>query len=83
MGSATREAIAAANATLAKQGTVDLATGEQLLAAALVVSGSHELRAALADDTAKDSDRTGIVDAVFGEYTKAAQAILESLGTSR
>jgi F-type H+-transporting ATPase subunit delta len=83
MGSATREAIAAANATLAKQSTVDLAAGEQLLAAALVVSGSHELRAALADDTAKDSDRKGIVDAVFGEYTKAAKAILESLGTSR
>jgi F-type H+-transporting ATPase subunit delta len=83
MGSATREAIVAANATLAQQSTVDLATGEQLLAAALVVSGSHELRAALADDTAKDSDRKGIVDAVFGKYTKSAKAILESLGTSR
>jgi F-type H+-transporting ATPase subunit delta len=83
MGSATREAIAAANATLAKQSKVDLATGEQLLAAALVVSGSHELRAALADDTAKESDRRGIVDAVFGKYTAAAKAILESLVTSR
>ena len=79
MGSATREAIAAANAALAQQGTVDLATGEQLLSAALVVNGSHELRAALADDTAKDSDRVGIVRAIFGEYTKPAQAILEAL----
>ena len=83
MGSATREAIAAGNAALARQSTVDLATGEQLLAAALVVSGSHELRAALADDTAKDSDRTAIVDAVFGKYTSTARAILESLSTSR
>jgi F-type H+-transporting ATPase subunit delta len=83
MGSATREAIAAANAVLAKQGTVDLATGEQLLSAALVVSGSHELRAALADDTAKDSDRVGIVRSVFGKYTKQAQAVLEALATSR
>jgi F-type H+-transporting ATPase subunit delta len=83
MGSATREAIAAANAALAKQGTVDLATGEQLLSAALVVNGSHELRAALADDTAKDADRKGIVDAVFGAYTTSAKAILESLATSR
>jgi F-type H+-transporting ATPase subunit delta len=83
MGSATREAIAAANAALAKQGTVDLATGEQLLSAALVVNGSHELRAALADDTAKDSDRIGIVRALFGKYTKPAQAILEALATSR
>jgi F-type H+-transporting ATPase subunit delta len=83
MGSATREAIAAANAALAKQDTVDLATGEQLLSAALVVNGSHELRAALADDTAKDSDRRGLVDAVFGGYTKPAKAVLESLSTSR
>jgi F-type H+-transporting ATPase subunit delta len=83
MGSATREAIAAANAALAKQGTVDLATGEQLLSAALVVNGSHELRAALADDTAKDADRKGIVDAVFGQYTKSARAVLEALATSR
>jgi F-type H+-transporting ATPase subunit delta len=83
MGSATREAIAAGNAALAAQGTVDLATGEQLLSAALVVNGSHELRAALADDTAKDADRKGIVDAVFGKYTKPAQAILEALATSR
>jgi F-type H+-transporting ATPase subunit delta len=83
MGSATREAIAAANAALAAQGTVDLATGEQLLSAALVVNGSHELRAALADDTAKDADRKGIVDAVFGKYTKPAKAILEVLATSR
>jgi F-type H+-transporting ATPase subunit delta len=83
MGSATREAIAAANAALAKQGTVDLATGEQLLAAALVVGGFHEFRAALADDTAKDSDRVGIIRSVFGKYTKPAQAILEALATSR
>lgn len=83
MGSATREAISAGNAALAKQGTVDLATGEQLLSAALVVNGSHELRAALADDTATDSDRLGIVDAVFGGYTKAAKAVLEALATAR
>jgi F-type H+-transporting ATPase subunit delta len=83
MGSATREAIAAANAALAKQGTVDLATGEQLLSAALVVNGSHELRAALADDTAKDADRKGIVDSVFGAYTTSAKAVLVSLSTSR
>jgi len=83
MGSATRDAITAANAVLGRQGTVDLATGEQLLAAALVVSGSHELRAALADDTAKDSDRKGIVESVFKAYTAPAKAVLDSLATSR
>lgn len=83
MGSATREAIAAANATLARQDTVDLASGEQLLAAALVVDGSHELRAALAEDAAKDSDRKALVDAVFGGYSKLAKSVLETLATSR
>lgn len=83
MGSATREAIAAANAVLAARGTVDLATGEQLLSAALVVNGSHELRAALADDTAEDSDRLGVVDSVFASYTETAKAVLGSLATSR
>ncbi|HEX4442664.1 MAG TPA: F0F1 ATP synthase subunit delta [Galbitalea sp.] len=83
MGSATREATAAANAVLKKQGTVDLATGEQLLAAALVISRSHELRNALADDTAKDADRTKVANAVFGRYTGAAKAVLDSIATSR
>jgi F-type H+-transporting ATPase subunit delta len=83
MGSATREAISTANAALKKQGTVDLATGEQLLDAALVINGSHELRGALADDTAKDSDRKALVDAVFAKYTPAAKAVLDTIGTSR
>src|SRR5580704_236227 len=83
MGSATREAIAAANAALAKQGTVDLAAGEQLLAAALVVDGSHELRAALAEDTAKEADRKALVDSVFSGYGKVAKAVLDTIGMSR
>ena len=83
MGSATREALSAATATLAAQGAVDFATGEQLLAAALVVDGSTALRAALADDTAALADRKSIVDAVFGAYQPAAKAVLESLSSQR
>lgn len=83
MGSATRESVGAASAVLAKQAKVDLATGEQLLAASLVIDGEARLRAALADDSAADSDRTSIVKAVFGKYTSAAQAVLESLATGR
>jgi F-type H+-transporting ATPase subunit delta len=83
MGSATREAIVAANATLAKQTTVDLATGEQLLAAALVLDANHELRGALAEDTAKDADRKKLSDAVFGGYTTGAKAVLDTIATSR
>lgn len=83
MGSATRESLSAATAVLTAQGAIDIATGEQLLAAALVVDGSAPLRAALTDDTAPVEGRSSIVHAVFGEYTKAAQAVLESLASGR
>lgn len=83
MGSATREALGAATATLTAQGAIDFATGEQLLAAALVVDDSAPLRSALADDTAPLESRRSIVDAVFGAYTPAAKAVLESLAGQR
>jgi F-type H+-transporting ATPase subunit delta len=83
MGSATRESIGAATAVLAEQKSVDFATGEQLLAAALVVAREQHLRTALADDAASAADRTSIVNAIFGKYTPAAKAVLVSLATSR
>lgn len=83
MGSATREALSAATATLASQGAIDFATGEQLLVAALVVDDSSALRSALADDTAPLESRASIVKAVFGGYTPAAKAVLESLAGQR
>jgi F-type H+-transporting ATPase subunit delta len=83
MGSATREATAKATAVLGAQAKVDLAAGEQLLAAALVLEQEARLRAALADDSATEADRASIVSAVFGKYTAAAKAVLESLVTSR
>ncbi len=83
MGSATRESVSAAVAVLTSQGSIDLATGEQLLAAALVVDENSHLRAALADSVADPKDRTSIVTAVFGKYTASAKAVLVSLATSR
>jgi F-type H+-transporting ATPase subunit delta len=83
MGSATREALGAATAVLASQGAVDLATGEQLLAAALVVDGSPALRAALADDTAPLAGRQSIVSSIFSAYTPAAKAVLGSIASGR
>lgn len=83
MGSATREALGAATAVLGEQGAIDFATGEQLISAALVVDDSAALRSALADDTAPLSSRASIVRAVFGAYTPAAQAVLESLAGQR
>jgi len=83
MGSATRESLAVATAALVSQGSVDAATGEQLLSAASVIDASPALRAALADDTAAVSDRKSIVGAVFGKYTADAKAVLESLSSGR
>ncbi len=83
MGSATREALSAATATLVAQGAMDLAAGEQLLEAALVVDGSTALRAALADDTAPLASRTSIVKTVFAAYHPATKAVLESLASGR
>ena len=83
MGSATREAEHAAVAALRALGAVDQLTGEQLLAATLVVDTSPQLRAALSDDTAESASREGIVRSVFGGYTPAAQSVLTTLSTSR
>lgn len=83
MGSATREATSAAQAVLGRQGKLELATGEQLLAAALVLDRETRLRTALSDDSADPADRLSIVVAVFGGYTESAKAVLNSLATSR
>jgi F-type H+-transporting ATPase subunit delta len=83
MGSATREAIAAATAVLDAQAKIDLTTGEQLLTAALVVEREARLRAALSDDAAEPADRRSIVAAVFGKYTPAARAVLDVLVSGR
>jgi F-type H+-transporting ATPase subunit delta len=83
MGSATRESLTAATAALTQQRTIDLATGEQLLTAALVVDGSAPLRAALADESAPVANRQAIVKAVFRAYTPAARAVLEAIVSGR
>ncbi|MCU1552147.1 MAG: synthase subunit delta [Glaciihabitans sp.] len=83
MGSATREALATTVAVLAKQDKVSLEAGEQLLDASLLVAGSPQLRAALADDTAEAATKLGIVDAVFAAYTPVAKTVLDSLVVER
>jgi F-type H+-transporting ATPase subunit delta len=83
VGSSTRESVGAATAVLSAHTSVDVATGEQLLAAALVIDANTHLRAALADEVADAKDRTAIVHKVFGGYTPTAQEILVSLATGR
>mgnify|MGYP001268930380 CR=1 FL=1 len=84
MGSATREALASAVATLASVvGTDDLATGEQLLESGRIIGDSPQLRAALADHSADAASKRGIIGALFGSYTPAAQNVLGAVVDGR
>jgi len=83
MGSSTREALVEAREALAGLGKVDLATGEQLLAAGRVIGDSSPLLAALVDATAEANDKRSIVDAVFANYTAPAKTLLGAVASSR
>jgi F-type H+-transporting ATPase subunit delta len=83
MGSSTREALAEARSALAALGKVDLATGEQLLAAGRVIGESAPLLAALVDATAENANKVSIVDAIFGSYTAAAKKLLGAVASAR
>lgn len=84
MGSATRDALAAAVDALASlPGKTELATGEQLLEAGRIIGGSAQLRAALADDSAEVSDKREVIGALFGSYTPAARGALHVVVAGR
>jgi F-type H+-transporting ATPase subunit delta len=83
MGSATREALAAARDVLAGLGSVDAATGEQLLSAGRVIADSAPLRSALLDATVEPADRASIVGAVFSGYGDDARALLQAAVSHR
>src|SRR5690554_2169427 len=79
MGSATREALNSAVAALtALPGKADLATGEQLLQASRALAGSAPLRAAFADNSDDGTDKTGLIDSLFGSYTTQARSVLKA-----
>lgn len=84
MGSATREALAAARLSLAAVGSTDaLATGEQLFEAARVIGDSAQLRAALADPSAGAVDKAGLVEALFSSLGAPARSVLSAIVTAR
>ena len=78
MGSATREATAAAKAALAAQRSVDLQVAEDLFAAGRVVGRSAQLRSALTDPDADPTRTRGLVNGVFGG--RIGPVALELLG---
>ncbi|PJJ72728.1 F-type H+-transporting ATPase subunit delta [Diaminobutyricimonas aerilata] len=82
MGSATREALAAAREVLDGQ-NVDASTGEQLLQAGRVLGGSAQLRSALADPSAGAAEKRALVAAVFAGFGATARAVLDSVASTR
>ncbi len=79
MGSATRQALAASKAALAANGSsAELATGEQLLAVARVISGSPQLASALLD-SAETEVAAKIIGRVFASQSDAVRSILASI----
>lgn len=84
MGSATREAVAAAKAALAAQsGTASLAVGEELLSAGRVIGDSAQLRGALTDPSADPKAKATLVGSVFGSLGSNTRELLTGLVQSR
>jgi F-type H+-transporting ATPase subunit delta len=82
MGSATREARAVALTSLAGVASVDLTTGEQVLAAGRVIGDSSQLRSVLADRGVEAAGKAGIVAQLFPGFTEAARTLLSSVVAS-
>jgi len=83
MGSATRQALASSKAALSALGTsADVATGEQLLAAARVLGGSAQLGAAFVD-SAEAVDKTAIIERVFSSIGNDARSVLGAVVAER
>jgi F-type H+-transporting ATPase subunit delta len=83
MGSATRSALQSARSALAASSGVDLAAGEQLLAAARTIGGSAQLLSALSNPSADAAGTKALVAAVFAEIGPAARGLVEVVASSR
>jgi F-type H+-transporting ATPase subunit delta len=84
VGSATRQALAAAKDALAALGGKDgLVVGEQLFEAARVIGDSAPLRAMFADPAAAAADKKSVVDRIFGGIDAPARGVLSEIVGSR
>jgi F-type H+-transporting ATPase subunit delta len=83
MGSATRSALATARTALTAAKGIDLAAGEQLLAAARTIGSSPQLLSALSNPSANAAGTTALVDTVFAELGSPARALLQTMVASR
>jgi F-type H+-transporting ATPase subunit delta len=83
MGSATRSALDSARTALAAASGIDLAAGEQLLAAARTIGSSPQLLSALSNPSASAAGTTALVDTVFSELGAPARQLLHAMVASR
>ena len=74
MGSASREALAQARSAL--RGSLDQGTGSELLDAAAQIGASPQLAAALGDPSAETSQKTAVVERLFGGLSSSARGVL-------
>jgi F-type H+-transporting ATPase subunit delta len=83
MGSATRSALESARTALAAAKGVDLAVGEQLLAAARTIGSSPQLLGALSNPSADAAGTKALVASVFAELGAPARGLLDVVVSSR
>lgn len=83
MGSATRSALQSARSALADANGVDLAAGEQLLAAARTIGGSPQLLSALSNPSSDAAGTRTLVATVFAEIGPTARDVLDAIVASR
>ena len=84
MGSATREAVAAAKAAIAaRPSAATLAVGEEIFAAGRAVGASAQLLGALTEPAAGAKEKSTLVDTVFAGLGKDARELLAGLASSR
>ncbi len=84
MGSATREALAAARRALASVSSEDgLATATQLFEAGRVIGHSAQLRAALADPSAAAADKKAVIGSIFSSLGASAKSLLSEIASTR
>lgn len=83
MGSATRSALESARTALSAAKGIDLAAGEQLLAAGRTIGSSPQLLGALSNPSANSAGTTALVDTVFSELETPARQLLHTMVESR
>lgn len=83
MGSASRQALATAEQTLAATTGVTLTAGEQLLSAGRAIEGSAQLRGLLADPSLENAEKAGLISTIFGSLDPTATTLLLGIVEAR